>query len=64
MAKARAELSHYGEYDFLVVNDRFEQALAELRCILAAARLRRPRQAQRQAALLRELLGETSRARA
>ena len=64
MAKARAELSHYGEYDFLVVNDRFEQALAELRCILAAARLRRPRQAHRQAALLRELLGEAGRAQA
>ena len=51
MRDARSELSHYGEYDYLVVNDQFEQALADLRAIVAAERLRLPRQA--------EVLGET-----
>jgi guanylate kinase len=53
MARARDELSHYAEYDYLVVNDRFDDALARLRAIIAAERLRRPRQA----ALHRESLG-------
>lgn len=56
MAEARAELSHYDEYDYLVVNDRFDDALAALRAILTAERLRRPRQQARQAAALREML--------
>ncbi|MCH8846848.1 MAG: guanylate kinase [Proteobacteria bacterium] len=35
---AKNELSHYKEYDFLVINDEFEPALAELRDILASLR--------------------------
>ena len=41
---AKNELSHYKEYDFLVINDEFEPALAELRDILAS--LRENRQVQ------------------
>ncbi len=33
MADARSELSHFPEYDYLVINDDFETALAELRAI-------------------------------
>ncbi|MBI5140957.1 MAG: guanylate kinase [Nitrospirae bacterium] len=40
LAKARDELSCLNEYDYLVLNDMFEQALDELRCIIMAARLR------------------------
>ena len=45
MAKARDELSHWNEYEYLVVNDQFAQALGDLGCILTAERLRTPRQA-------------------
>ena len=39
MHDAHAEMSHYNEYDYLVVNDDFDQALQELKCIVTAARL-------------------------
>ncbi len=35
---AKAEMSHYHEFDYLVVNDMFEQALEELRDIILAVR--------------------------
>lgn len=50
------EISHYSEYDFIVINDHFEAALADLRSILRAERLRLSLQAERHQALLRELL--------
>lgn len=56
MAKAVAEMSHYPEYDFLVVNDHFDDALAQLRCILTARRLRRETQALALAPELEALL--------
>jgi len=39
MLDARAEMSHYNEYDYLVVNDDFDLALQELKCIITAVRL-------------------------
>lgn len=39
LAEAREEMSHYAEYDYIVVNDLFEQALGELRAIITARRL-------------------------
>ncbi len=57
MARAVDEISHYDEYDYLVVNDVFETALEELRAIVRATRLRLPAQAARHAGLLRRLLG-------
>ncbi|MEA3639350.1 MAG: guanylate kinase [Lamprobacter sp.] len=56
MAKACHELSHWDEYDYLVVNDRFEQALGDLGAIVKAERLRRPRQAAREQDRLRSML--------
>lgn len=55
MAEARSEMSHYGEYDFLVVNDVFDTALDELGCLVRAERLRRDHCAPRLATLLAEL---------
>lgn len=43
MAEAEAELAHQGEFDFIVENRDFETALADLRAILRASRLARPR---------------------
>jgi guanylate kinase len=57
MADARSELSHYPEYDYLVINDDFETALAELRAIVVAERLREPRQSARFSDALAAMLG-------
>lgn len=56
MNDAIAELSHYPEYDYLVVNDDFPRALESLREIVHANRLRIGRQEQALAKLLEELL--------
>ena len=44
MQVARAEMSHAGEFDFAVVNQVFETAVADTRAILQAARLATSRQ--------------------
>lgn len=43
MAKAADEMSHWSEYDYVIVNHDFDRALAEVRTILAAERLKRER---------------------
>jgi guanylate kinase len=53
---AREEMSHYHEFDFVIVNDRFETAVAEMQAIFVACRLRRSIQAERHAALIQALL--------
>jgi guanylate kinase len=44
MAKAAGEMSHWPEYDYVIVNRDKQTAFAELRAILAAERLKRERQ--------------------
>jgi guanylate kinase len=44
MAKAADEMSHWAEYDYIVVNREVERAVADVMTILAAERLRRDRQ--------------------
>jgi guanylate kinase len=44
MAKAADEISHWAEYDYVIVNHDVEASLAQLRAILIAERLRRQRQ--------------------
>ena len=44
MAKAAGEMSHWPEYDYVVVNREKAEAFAEVRAILGAERLRRERQ--------------------
>lgn len=44
MAKAADEISHYREYDYIVVNEDLDRAVANVMAILAAERLRRDRQ--------------------
>ncbi len=44
MAKASDEMSHWAEYDYVVVNRDVDRAFGEVRAILAAERLRRKRQ--------------------
>ena len=40
MLEATRELSHYAEFDYLIINEVFVTALAELESVLAASRLR------------------------
>ncbi len=44
MAKAADEMSHWAEYDYIVVNTDIAQAIDRVRAILTAERLRRDRQ--------------------
>jgi guanylate kinase len=44
MAKAADEMSHWAEYDYVVINNSIQRAFADLRAILAAERLKRERQ--------------------
>ena len=54
LAMATRELEHFGEYDFLVVNDNLETALKELSSIYVAARCARTRRGHYGHALLGE----------
>ena len=44
MAKAGEELSHWAEYDYVIINDDIERAFDQVRAILAVERLKRERQ--------------------
>ncbi len=44
MAKAADEMTHWSEYDYVVVNQNFEDSVAQVRAILEAERLKRTRQ--------------------
>ena len=44
MSEAKKEISHYKEYDFVIVNNKIETAVNEIKSILFSERLRRHRQ--------------------
>ena len=56
LAAAREELLHYDEFDYLVVNEEFQRALEDLRCVVRAEHLRRNRQQHEEHTRLRTLL--------
>ncbi|HZV38754.1 MAG TPA: guanylate kinase [Pseudoxanthomonas sp.] len=58
LAAAREEMSHYGEFDYLIVNDVFERAVDEMHAIFTASRLRRDRQVARHGKLISALLAD------
>jgi guanylate kinase len=55
LARARAEIEHWPEYDYLVVNEDFSSALEDLQSIVRCRRLRREPQRRRLKPLLAEL---------
>ena len=57
MRDAISEMAHYAEFDYLIVNDDFETALAELGSIVTASRLAMSRQRVRLKELIQALLG-------
>ncbi len=58
LAAAREEMSHYDEFDYLIVNEVFDTAVEEMCAIFNASRLRREAQAQRHAGLIAMLLAD------
>ena len=55
-AAARDEMRHVDEFDYVIINDDLQQAFANLRSVVAAARLRYSTQRQRHSALFATLL--------
>ncbi len=58
MRDAIAEMSHYKDYEFIVVNDDFHTALADLQSIFRATRLRSKIQQQSLKTLLKDLFDQ------
>ena len=56
MSEAQSEMSHFSEYDYLVINDEFSLAVSELKAILVAERQKLANQQQNYAHLLSNLL--------
>lgn len=56
MQQASSEISHYDEYDYVVVNDSFDKALHDLKVIIEARRCASIFQKVRCSSLIRELL--------
>jgi guanylate kinase len=54
MASARHEISHVLEFEYIIVNEQFEAALADLMAVVRAARVSRAQQSVRLAALTDE----------
>lgn len=46
LRNAKIEMQHFGEYDYIIINDDLEASTQKVRTILAAARLARPRLTQ------------------
>jgi len=56
LAAAREEMSHYGEFDYVIVNEDFQTAVGEMCSIFTASRLRKDAQVARHARLITSLL--------
>jgi guanylate kinase len=59
MRDAVTEMSHYHEYDYILVNDVFECALTELKSVIIANRLTQSRQQENLKGLIAALLSST-----
>ena len=55
IAAARGEISHVGEFDYVIINEEFNRAAQELISIIRAERLRLPRQLARHRDLINKL---------
>ena len=56
MAQAKAEMSHFDEYDYLIINDNFDNAAQELSAIIKAQRNTYTKQARKYSSIIKELL--------
>lgn len=58
MEQAQAEMSHYDEYDYLIINDDFDSATGELSAIVKAVRNEQAKQAIKHQTTIKELLAQ------
>ena len=58
LSAAREEMSHYGEFDFVIVNEDFGTAVDEMCAIFTASRVRRDQQVARHSRLITALLAD------
>ena len=56
LAAAREEMSHFGEFDYVIINEVFGTAVDEMCAIFTASRLRRNQQIQRHHEMIQQLL--------
>lgn len=56
MNEAQSEISHYNEYDYVIVNDDFDTAVLDFKSILRAERLKEDKQAAKYSSMLTALL--------
>ena len=55
IASAREDVAHVVEFDYVIINDKLDDALQQLRAVVTAAGLRRDRQLARNQQLIRQL---------
>ncbi len=55
LAAAREEVSHIGEFDYVIINSKLEEALNDLICIIKAERLNKNRQLVKYQSLITQL---------
>lgn len=58
MAEAKSEISHYDEYDYVIINDDFDNALNDFKAVIRAERLKQDKQAAKYKGMLAALLAE------
>ena len=58
LAAARDEMSHYGEFDYVIVNETFPIAVDDMCSIFTASRVRRDQQVARHSRLITQLLAD------
>ena len=58
MAQAVSEMSHYNEYDFIIINDNFDKAQADLLAIIRSQRLTSASQIHTQNDMIKDLLAD------
>lgn len=58
MSEAKSEMSHFDEYDYLIVNDDFDVSLIDFKAIIRAERLKQDKQAAKYSGMLTALLAE------
>jgi len=57
MRDAQSEISHWSEFDFIIINDVFDEALSDMQSIIRRGKLKRPENEVQSREILAELLG-------
>ncbi|CAH0532307.1 Guanylate kinase [Vibrio stylophorae] len=58
MDQAQSEISHYDEYDYVIVNDDFDAAIVDFKAIIRAERLKQVKQAAKYSSMIAGLLAQ------